>query len=215
MVDEMHARLSEIAKRFEHAQRACAANSAQLAELFGPDHPYCICYIRLGNKARYAFEIIECYAHRFPAGEELSQDQMERIIETEKWYFIGVLSVVEYSMPELIGERGSESLRHMAHNGPFAQFLTKALAEKVIEENEKALFDFLSRVRNDLIHRNGVSCRSETINYQGRTFSLRKNEMIEGYWGMLADLGALATHLVSSVIKHIEANLQGFPEYEG
>ncbi len=115
----MHRRLESLAQRFEHAEAACRANAGQCAERFSNDHPYRICYTRIANKAKYALEVVECYGHRIRADKpELAEEEAERLIETEKWYLISVLSVIEYSMPDLLCGRVSERLRHAARNGP-------------------------------------------------------------------------------------------------
>lgn len=203
----MHPELSGLVKTLEHAQRACEANAAQMAEIFGVDHPYNICYTRLSNKVRYAREVIEFYARCFGFNKKLDETELERIIETQKWYFIGTLSVIEYSIPSFLGERGSSKLRELACDGPFSPFLKEALSENIIGEDEKKLFDFLHRARNDIIHRNAVSRDSTEISYKGRTYTLCAGEMIEGPLCMLADLGALAACLVEVLIKNIEDNL--------
>jgi hypothetical protein len=204
----VHPMLKSLADRFEHAESACRANATQCAELFGEDHPYRICYTRIGNKARYAFEAINCYEHRIPADKEsLSDEEAERLIETEKWYLISVLSVLEYSMHDLLAGRGSAKLRDMARDGPFNKFLDQAVSEGAIGNKDRDFLNFMMRVRNDIIHRNGISLRNDSLTYEGRVFELHAGTMIEGYSGMLADLGSLAAHLASSVMHHMEENL--------
>jgi hypothetical protein len=204
----VHPMLKSLADRFEHAESACRANATQCAELFGEDHPYSICYTRIGNKARYALDAIECYAHRIPADKEnLTAEETERLIETEKWYLISVLSVLEYSMQYLLDCRGSEKLRRLARDGGFGDFLTQAVSERAIGNQDRDFLNFMMRVRNDIIHRNGISLRNDSLTYEGRVFELHAGTMIEGYSGMLADLGSLAAHLASSVMHHMEENL--------
>lgn len=203
----MHARLATIFKKLRHAEALANKCATNFERRFSPDHPYRICFIRLSNKARYAAEIIDFYAHCILEDQELANDQTERVIETEKWFFVGVLSVIEYSMPSILGNRGSERLRSTAFNGPFSIFLDRAESEKAIDANEKSLLEFASRVRNDLIHRNGVSRVSATMVFQEISFDLIKDEMIEGRWGMLTDLGKPAIYALTAIIDDIEMHL--------
>jgi hypothetical protein len=205
----MHPRLKTLADRFAHAERACRANAEQCAEHFGAEHPYRICYTRVGNKAHYAFEQVECYAHRIDSKKpELAEEEAERLIEIEKWYLISVLSVVEYSMSDFLAGRGSAKLRDAARDGPFSAFTKQAVLEGAIGDEDCDYLRFLMRVRNDIIHRNGVSLQNDALSYEGRVFELRQGQMIEGHLGMLTDLGSLAAHLISSVTHHMEANLK-------
>jgi hypothetical protein len=203
-----HPKLKSLAVRFEHAERACRANATQCAERFGVEHPYGIFYTPIGNKARYALEAIECYEHRIPAHKaSLTTEEAARLIETEKWYLVSVLSVLEYSMHDLLAGRGSTKLRAAAREGPFSAFLSQAVLEGAIGNEDRDFLDFMMRVRNDIIHRNGVSLKSATLMYEGRVFKLHAGTMIEGNLGMLADLGSLAAHVASSVMQHMEKNL--------
>ncbi len=203
----MHTRLATISKKLRHAETLANTYATDVAKRFFSNHPYRICFTRLSNKARYAAEIIDFYANCLPAGRELANDQTERVIETEKWFFVGVLSVIEYSMPSFLDDRGSEKLRASAYNGPFSVFLERAESEKAIDANEKSLLEFASRVRNDLIHRNGVSRTGAKMIFQDISFDLVKDEMIEGHWGMLTDLGSLAIYSVAGIIDDIEEHL--------
>lgn len=204
----MHPHLQALTERFAHAETACRANAEQCAKHFRSDHPYRICYTRIGNKARYAFEQIECYAHRINSSKpHLVEEESERVIDVEKWYLISVLSVVEYSMSDFLAGRGSLNLQNAARDGSFSKFTKRAVSEGAIGAEDCKYLDFLMRVRNDIIHRNGVSLRDDAMTYGGRVFELHKGQMIEGYLGMLSDLGSLAAHLVSSVTNHMEANL--------
>ena len=203
----MHPRLRSASKRLQHAQAIADANGDELAKLFLPNHPYRICFVRLSNKARYAAEIIEYYAHGVASDRELADDQIERVIETEKWFLIGVLSIIQYSMPSFLGNRGSPELKNLAQNGPFSKFLDRAESEKAIDPNEKGLLVFLSNIRNDLIHRNGVSKANAKIVFGETTFELIEDQMIEGHWGMLTELGTLAICSLESFIDCIEENL--------
>jgi len=203
----MHARLETIAKKLRHAEMLATTCAINIEKRFFSDHPYRICFTRLRNKAQYAAEIIDFYADCLPADRELDVDQVERVIETEKWFFVAVLSVIEYSMPSLLGERGTDKLRAVASNGPFSSFLERAESENAIDANERSLLEFASKVRNDLIHRNGVSRANAKMIFQQINFNLIKDEMIEGHWGMLTDLGTLAIYSVAGIIEDIESNL--------
>lgn len=203
----MHPKLHDATRRLQHAQLLAEDFRSHAEERFGPDTPYQVLFIRLGNKAKYAQEIIECYAHRMSTGGPLPNDQIERIVETEKWFLIGVLSVIEYSVPSILSGRGSKDLRQLATHGPFSQFLSRAAIEKVIDQNVKGLFEFLMRLRNDLIHRNGVSKESATLLYESHEFRLVEGKMIEAAWGALADLGTLAIAAVTYIIDDIEQYL--------
>jgi hypothetical protein len=204
----VHPMLKSLADRFEYAERACRANATECAESFGEDHPYRICHTRIGNKARYALDAIECYSHRIPADKaSLTNEEAERLIETQKWYLISVLSVLEYSMHDLLAGRGSEELRRLARDGGFGKFLTQAVSERAIGEKDRDYLAFMMRVRNDIIHLNGNSRESASLTYEGKVFELHAGTMIEGDLYMLADLGSLAVHLASSVIHHMEENL--------
>lgn len=205
----MHARLATISKKLCHAESLVNTCAVDVTKRFSSDHPYQICLIRLSNKARYAREIIDFYGTLLPTNRELASDQRERVVETEKWFFIGVLSVIEYSMPLLIGSRGSEKLKAAACNGPFSSFLDRAESERAIDPNEKSLLEFSSRVRNDLIHRNGVSRESARMAFEEISFDLVKGEMIEGHWGMLTDLATLAIYSLTVIIEDIEEHLGG------
>ncbi|WP_156458402.1 hypothetical protein [Rhodanobacter sp. Root627] len=205
----MHVRLAAISKKLRHAQSIADSCAVDVAKRFSSNHPYRICLIRLSNKARYAAEIIDFYGMHLPPDRDLASDQTERVVETEKWFFIGTLSVIEYSMPLLIGSRGSQKLKADACNGPFSSFLVRAESEGVIDPNEKSLLEFSSRVRNDLIHRNGVSRISATMAFNDISFDLVKGEMIEGHWGMLSDLATLAIYSTAVIIEDIEEHWGG------
>ncbi len=203
----MQDHLSIISKKLRHAESLANTRVNDIRKRLSSDSPYETCFIRLGNKAKYAAEIVDFYTMCLQANHDLSSDQVERVIETEKWFFIGVLSVIEYSMPLFLGDRGSEKLRITARNGPFSIFLARAETEGVIDANERSLLDFSSRVRNDLIHRNGISRESISRSFHKISFELNKDEMMEGHWGMLSDLGTLAIYSVAAIIDGIETHL--------
>ena len=193
-------------KKLEHAALACKANATNNASPYAAEHPFRVCLHRMGNRAQYALEVVQGFSNRLGIGSEsLSEEEVERLNETQKWYFVSVLSVLEYSMGELLGSRGSGTLRDLAREGPFSKFLEQASSEGMVPTSERDCLKVLMRVRNDIVHRNAISKQSERYEYEGVLIELQAGKMIEGPFCMLADLGALTLRIASRIIQHLDS----------
>lgn len=170
--------------------------SDEVAEVFNVNYYDCPAefFSMAFNKCTYAIESVDFYHNTWKKinysssnGNQLKQENGERIIHIERSTFIEIFSAFEYSIKAAVlsfpsnfpPEQTKEfEERHDKNSLYISGILEQCNKYGFINQQTLELWKGLTKFRNTLVHNNGISSMTKTYSYGTFDIEFKKHSMI-------------------------------------
>lgn len=146
------------------------------------------------NKCTFAIEVVDFYHNTWKKinynssnGDQLKQENGERIIHIERSIFIEIFSVLEYSIKNAVlnipsnfspEEIKAFKNKHKDNKLHLYGILEQCVKREIVSQKSLVLWQGLNKFRNTLVHNNGYSNITKTYSYGSFDIEFIKDAMI-------------------------------------